>query len=477
MIIFDAIVTAVTTVDIIVETEIGDPMTLPRYSGETPAVGSAIRIDMTTGVPKIYSTPPVSTMEKVDRFLNFNADSKEAAAVEVPDKTGTSALEGVTPSFGPFTPYSFLDTPVGAKTVAAGNGNLLFAGPTAVGMAVSPSAKMILKDNGAMEIVTSHFVSVQGRTVLVSSFRENLSIEIDILNVDVESKVDFSSIKKVIAEDIMGEDAGKDKDGKPTAAVPPLTYETSFKKRLKDTKSFKHPAFIKMFGVHIAELLCSVQWERVRFRGSEKTFRETFAGIAMFDSYIGYCKECYNTEIVKELEFFVVPTGDIKTPAKAPASVFVPACEEQVADKIYELAATINDEMYTITAMNIVTSDGTKIEYVARKRVYSFSHGILAKKSFTSADQQGVFSNNIHIDVNQMSFSNLNFSTNTTDFCDNDTALPTINWDGDFVLSVTGSLSMASTEEMTLASAIETVLAGGTRGIKINSAGSSAITF
>ncbi len=372
--------------------------------------------------------------------------------------------------FGPFTPHSFMDTPIGASPIIAGNGNIVFAGQTAVGMATSCSSKIVARHNGEVEIVTPHFISIQGRTVIVSDFRKNLSIEIDILNIKAKKTINFAGIKEKIMKAIAGKEAGEDSKGNPTAAEPPTNYEDAFK---ANYESFDHPAFLKMFGLHLAEVLCSYQWERVRFRGDEKTFHETFAGIAEFKNYTGYCTECFETGTVRELEFFLT----LGESDEAKATMFVPRCEEQVVDSIYELSAKINNDDYIISAMNIVMGSGTRIEYVAKKRVYSFSHGIIAKKSFVSSEQQGVFSSKLHVDVDSISFASLNFSNNVPDFCGNDTGLPSIDWDGDFMLSVTGSLTMASTEQLTISSTVQAIIAGGTRGIKITSSGSSAITF
>ncbi len=472
--IIDGLIAVVTPQEVIVETELGELVTLPRYFGETPPVGAAVRLDFSSGAPKIYSTPPITKIEKVDRFLNFYAMPGEGIPVEVDSRAGEAKMRDKVAKYGPFVPYSFMDTPIGARTTVADNGNMSFTGPTAVGMATGCGNKVIVRHKGQMEVVTKHFVALQGRTVIVSSFEQNLSIEIDILRAPVETKIDFKKIKNEIAKEMLGKEESIDpKTEKPVPAVDPKTYEDAFDLLTKGAESFSHPAFVKMFGLHLAEILCSVEWERVRFRGDEKTFIETFDGIADFSGYEGYCTDCYNSGKIRELEFFL--TREEST--KVPASLNIPRCENQVADRIYEMSATINDTQYSVSALNIVTSDGTRIEYVSQKREYSFSHALVAKKSFVAADQQGVFSNRLHVDVDKISFSNLSFDNGVPDFCGNDTELPVIYWNGDFLLSVSGSLTMGAEGALTIASSVQSILAGGTRGIKIDSSGSTAITF
>ena len=468
--IMDGIIQSVSPSAIVVVTELGEVLTLPRSVGETPPSGTAVRIDFSTGSPKMYSTPPITEIGKVDRYMNFYA-LPENPAPEVEVKITPVSMGSKTSTYGPFTPFGFVDTPIGARTIMANNGNVCFSGPTAVGMAVSCNTKIIAKQSGQIEFVTPHFTALQGRTVVVSNFKSNISIEIDIVNAESKSKVSFEEIKKSIIEDMLGAEAGKDENtGAPTPAINPKTYEKSFEERVKD---FQHEAFASMFGLHLAEILTKVQWERVRFRGDEKTFNEVFSGIADFNSYQGYCNECYENGDIVEIEFFLVP-GDVQNDG---ASIRTPQCEEQVATEIYDVVATINEEQYAVTAMNINMRSGTRIEYVAKKRVYSFSHGVIAKKSFVSADQQLVMSNSLHVDVDKISFSQLSFDNGVPDFCDNNTNLPSIYWNGDFLLSVSGSLAMASVGNLSLASSVQSIIAGGTRGIKIDSSGSTAITF
>ena len=90
---------------------------------------------------------------------------------------------------------------------------------------------------------------------------------------------------------------------------------------------------------------------------------------------------------------------------------------------------------------------------------------------------QATLSNNLHIDVDKISFSSLNFDNDVPDFCGNPVGLPTINWNGDFLLSVSGSMTLASVGAGTVASSVRAILAGGTRGIAVDSSGSTAITF
>lgn len=469
--VIDAVIETITGENIVLMSDVGDYITLPRNSGETPPVGSAVQVDFSTGSPRIISSNPISKMEKVDRFMNFYALPKENPAPDVPTVAGVASMGDKEAAYGPFTPYSFMDTPVGAKTVIAANSNMLFAGTTAVGLALSCDNKLVAKNTGEMELVTSHFVSLQGRTVILSSFRDNISIEIDILNEKSATEVDFVGIKEKIIKAMVGTEKSVDPTTKVvTKAIDPLTYEEAFDANYKE---FEYHAFLKTFGLHIAEILTLFRWERVRFRGDDKVFNEVFSGIVDFQAYIGYCKECHETGDIMEMEFFLIQgyEGDDS------AIIRVPYCEEQVADAVYPMAATINEEPYIVTAMNINMRSGTRIEYVAKRRVYSLSHGIISKKSFTASDQQGVFSNKLHVDVDKISFSDLSFDNGVPDFCGNDTYLPAIFWNGDFLLSVSGSLSLASVEDLTIASTVQSIVAGGTRGIKIDSSGSTAITF
>ena len=474
--IVDGIISSISDANVIVTTDLGDTITIPRFFGETPKNGTAVQVDFSTGSPKIYSTPVIALIENVNQYLNFYAIEAENGVPSTSDAVGTSAMPSAkkTSDYGPFIPYSFVDTPVGAQTLVAGNGNIVFGGPTACGMATGCDNKVVVRHTGEMEMVSGHFIALQGRTVIVSNFQANLGIEIDIINVDSGSGAGkFDGIKTAIAKSILGTEGETDPaTGETTVtAKDPMTYEEAFDEAVGDDHD--NGAFLRMFGLHIAEILVTVQWERVRFRGDEKTFQEVFSGIASFQNYIGYCTGCYNSGKIKEMEFFV-SAGDSNSEG---ASVVVPQCEEQVADTIYELNAEINGEQYTVDAMNIVLGGGTRIEYVAQKRVYSFSHGVIAKKSFTSADQQGVFSNKLHVDVDKISFSNLSFDEGVPDFCGNSTGLPTIYWNGNFALSISGTASITSVQKLVLASSVETLIAGGTRGIKIDSSGSTAVTF
>lgn len=472
----DGIVAAVGGNSISIKTELGEVMVLPRQFGESPKVGTAVSIDLSTGAPKVYHTPPITEVEKPTDFLNFYAIEGESTVPKTADDKGkTSFRKKESAIYGPQVPYSFMDLPVGSRSISANNGNVVFAGPTAAGMAVGCDNKLIVRFNGAMEMVTSHLISLQGRTVIVSSFRDNLSVEIDILNSDAPGGANFDAIKTKAVSDMEGTPSTVAEDGTMnTDGVDPKTYEESFDAQVENGDT-EHGAFLKMFGLHIAEILTSVRWERLRFRGDQKTFNEAFDGIAEFKNYIGYCNECYESGSIKEMEFFVSLSSE--NPDTETVSVRIPRCETQVVDTIYPITAVINGEDYNVDAMNIVMSSGVKIEYVAKKRVYALSHGIITKKSFTSSDQQATYSNALHLDVDKISFANLNFDNNVPDYCGNSVGLPSINWNGDFLLSVSGSMSLGSVGDAAFVSSISAILAGGTRGIKIDSSGSTAITF
>ncbi len=466
------IVTIIDANTVTIATEEVGSVVLPRLGGDVPGRGTAVEINFDGGTPKLFIAPPVTEAQESSRFLNFYAVEDDGKAPEVDTKAPVVKARKTTNSYGPAIPYSFIDTPIGAKTIIAANGNLMFAGPTAVGMATSCSGKMIIREDGEMEQVTPHYVALLGKTVYVSDFLADISIEIDIMNTEVDDGVDFSEIKSAIAKAILGEGdtPPPDPDAPPPKSPEPVTYETAFD---AEADKFQHPAFIKMFGLHIAEILCSFKWTRVKFRGKEKTFHEAFDGVAEFQNYIGYCKECFETDKIAELEFFLVD----KTVGNRTANVTIPNCEEQTVGGLYEPFAIVNGEEQAITAMIITLTDGTLIEYFSKKRTYAFSHGTIAESCFVSASKHGSFFDKAHMDIDKLTISNLTFDTTATNYCDSVMGLPTVHWNGDFRLDVSGSLTLASGGPMELSSSISAILGGGTKGIKIDSSGSSAITI
>ena len=196
--ILDGIINSVSKSSISITTTDGDTVSIPRNFGETPAPGTAIKVDMSTGMPVVSSAPPITEIGVNKDYLNFYAIDGENT---VPPTEATAApieFNGIKAKYGPNVSFGFVDLPVGSKTISANNGNVVFSGDTAVGMAVGCDNKLIMRHKGHMELVTSHLISLQGRTVVVSSFRDNFTVEIDIINSEVSGGKSFEEINKLI---------------------------------------------------------------------------------------------------------------------------------------------------------------------------------------------------------------------------------------------------------------------------------------
>ena len=456
-----AIVTKITKDATTIVTEHGHEVELPRYFGESPAVGTAVVLDMSGGGHgQIYTTPPISKVGTTKRYMNFYAVEEDGNTPDQqPKQKDMKTAENQTTNIAPYSPFGFADTPSGARTMAAGNGNMVFAGPTSAGIVTSCESKMIVRDDGTAELVTPHYMALLGRTIVVSTFHDNITIEIDINTTEASGgTAGIDDIKNKIADLVVGEDG------------PPITYEEAFEQSVTGDSN---EAFFRMFGLHLGELLLTFKWERLKYRGSEKTFHEVFGGLGSFDTIYIYCQNCYGKDTIASVEFFLKPGFN----NNSPVAVNVPSCETDVHSTIMPINAYFNGEEYEAYVVNMTLKSGSTIEYALAKRVYALSHGIIAKGSWTSAERHALFADNFHANVDTIAFPSISVIPNAPGYCGASVGMPTITWGGDFTLNVLGDASIAASGTASLYGAAQAIIGGGTKGILVDSTGSSAITL
>ncbi len=455
------IVKSVDSKETIVETVGGEIIKIPRFFGEAPAKGTVVTIDDTSSGPKLFLSPPATKITDVKRYMNFYAVEADGNLPSEPIKQAKlETTPDVQQEIGQFGAFNFADTPAGARTLNAGNGNMVFASPTAAGIVTSCESKMIVRDNGTAELVTPHFMGLMGRTVIVSSFQEDLSIEIDITTeLSSGGADDLQLIKKKIADLVVGENG-----------VGPVTYEDAF---AVEAISGPNGPFIETFGLHLAELLMTFKWSRLKYTGSEKNFHEVFGELGMFDSLYIYCLECINADNVASLEIFLSPGLTFPEPV----DVNVPSCEVNVTGTITGLNATFNGDQYTAYAASMTLRNGTTIEYALAKRVYALSHGVMAKAAWSSSDNHAVYAETFHANIDRIAFPDLTISPNTPGFCGTPVSVPTITWGGDFNLNILGNASIVADGNATFYGGSKVIIGGGTKGIQVDNTGSSAITL
>jgi len=456
-------VKSVTEGETVIELDNGHELTLPRYLGESPRRGAAVVVDFSSGDAQIFPAPPLMKVSKQKRYMNFNAVEKDGTKPTVePEQKPMKRGEGKkdVQEIAQYSLFGFADTPYGARTLTAGNGNLCFASPTAVGMATSCSAKFIIRDDGTSEFVTPHYMALEGRTIVISSFHDNLKIEIDISSSKLgKSPIDFTDLKEKLANFMVGKDI-----------VEPMTYEEAF---LAVSGSAPEAAFLQMFGLHLAELLVTFKWERLLFRGNEQTFHEVFGSVSSLDAMYQFCQDCYNTDSVAELEVFLIDG----LPDDPTEEVNVPSCEDKTYGTIGSMGAVVGQDFFEIFALNMTLKDGTVIEYNRAKRVYSLSHGIMASHQWTSSNKGAIYCDNYTVNIDSLAFPDLTVSPSAEGFCGGTIAIPTITWGGDFNLNVLGDASITAAGDTLLYGGGRAIIGGGSKGILIDSSGSAAITL
>lgn len=293
---FAAIVKKIKKDYIIVETVVGGKMKIPRFYGEAPMIGDTIIVDMTGGgAGRIYSAPSIAEVGEQTRYLNFYSIEDDGNEPDVKLSGGDLQLGNSETAkktkIAPYSPFGFVDLPAGSRTMDAGNGNVIFASKTSVGMATSCQSKMIFRDNGTAEFATPHFMGLIGRTVVVSTFQDDLSIEIDISTKESSGGTrDINTIKNSIAKLVIGEDGD------------PISYEEAFEQAVTGSQNEQ---FYRIFGLHLGEILLTFKWRRFKYIGSEKVFHEVFSTLGMFDTLYQYCLDCYGKNNIVMMEFFL----------------------------------------------------------------------------------------------------------------------------------------------------------------------------
>jgi len=449
-------VTGITESSITVLTEYSNEIDVPRYMGISPQMGQAVVLDLSMSYPQIYPAQAIAKLSSLKRYLNFYAISGENTVPE-PTAKGKADANGVgqEDKYGQTSQFFFADTQLGLDSVKTGNGNIAFAGPTAAGIATSCESKVIARDNGTVEIVTPHLMALYGSTIVIDNFSAGIHIEIDITTArSAGGAGDIEAAKKSVVSMMSGDEEGGSR-----------TYEMAF-------ADLEADPFIKMFGLHLGELLLTFQWSRLLFRGQESVFHEVFDKYGTFDSVYAYCGGCAGENRIKSMEFFLMPgAGNLER-----AHVPIPPCSNASSD-ILQINGFFNGEEYSIFAMNIVMSDGGVVEYSANKKTYSLEHGIIAKKSFVSSDYAGVYSNAVHVNVDSIAIPEINISSSTPGYCGGSVGIPSLTWGGDMTISVMGSFTVSATEDATVFGGSSAIIGGGTRGIRVDSTGSSAITL
>lgn len=444
---------------ILIELEDGTTTSIPRFFGEVPAVDSTVVVDYSSGDAKIYTAPPVSAIVPIKRYMNFYAVEADGNTPSDVSQLDYAPDGSITETIAPFSPFSFADTPAGSRTLAASNGNMVFSSSTAVGLVTACDSKLIVRDDGTLEMVTPHFMALMGRTVVVNAFHDDLSIEIDLTStVNNAGSADVSGIKQAISDKILG------------ISGDPMTYEEAFYDSIGGSL---HEPFYQMFGMHLAELLLSFKWERFKYTGNETTFAEVFGTLGAFESIYSYCAGCYNNDRISSLEVFLIPDYSFAERG----TVQNPSCVSIAESSIDSINTFFNEVPYSVPFMTMRLHDGTLIEYAVKKRQYSLDYGVMSKKHWNSSEQAATYANNLTVNVDSLSLPDITISPETRDYCGRATPTPTITWGGDFLFNIIGSATIISEDEMFLFGGTSATLAGGTKGILVDSNGSSAITL
>jgi hypothetical protein len=444
----------------VIKTETSSLITVPRFFGEAPPIGSVVIMDSTGGDIQIYSAPVVSKIRKIKRYMNFYASEKDS---NLPDSQPAQAeiqKQGAKSSdIGPMSPFGFADTPYGARPLAAGNGNMLFAGPKSVGMITACDSKFIIRSTGTAELSSPHMMSFTGRTVSVNAFHDNLSIEIDI-NPSLSSGglLTLPALKDRIAASVTGE------------TLPMMTFEEAFELHVSGDP---YEAFYRLFGLYLAELLLTFKWERIAYRGNETTFQEVFSQFTVFQTIYIYCPSSYNNDEIASFEMLMAESYD----QADMESLVTPSCEGDVIGYVAPVNAYVNGDEYRATQLTIRLRNGTTIEYAKKKRLYSLSHGIMAVNGWVSNKKSASYSLSHEINIDSISFPDITIMPNSTGFCGGGFGVPTITWGGDFLMNTLGSMTTTASDTIMMHGATAITIGGGSKGILVDSSGSSAVTL
>ena len=132
---------------------------------------------------------------------------------------------------------------------------------------------------------------------------------------------------------------------------------------------------------------------------------------------------------------------------------------------------------YNVASMIMNLRDGSNIQYSSRERKYSLSSGTMACHSWISGNKTATFSDSHQVDINNMSLKDITVNGGEEGFCGEASTIPVVTWGGDFTMNILGSLMMSAGENGYIHAGTSLVIGGGTKGIYIDSTGSSATTL
>jgi len=227
--------------------------------------------------------------------------------------------------------------------------------------------------------------------------------------------------------------------------------------------------------LHLSDVLLRFKIERIRFTGNPKVFREIFGRRGDLDNVFHYLVGNDSiSDTVSSLEIFMTSGPTTSAP---PVRVSVPSCEYNVQSEIKPLSIMWNGDEYNIYSMNMVLKNGDTIEYGSNKRAYFLHYGTMADGVWESANKAGTFVSRLHMDIDQITFPDITISASAKTYCEGTIGLPTITWNGSMQLNILGELLVSATSDIGIYSGTTAVVGGGTRGISIDSSGTTTITL
>ena len=226
----------------IIRTDAGTEIEVPFDAYGTFAVGSAVKIDTSSGGIEIYPASVLSTITGSKDYMNFFADdyAEVVPNADVVSKNVNGSVSSSS-SVGTFSPHAFADMPASARKLSAANGTVVFAADDSAGLVVSCDSKVIMRARGASEFVTPHLCGLFGKTVIVSNFKDDVHIEIDLINEPSGSSTSYDGIKTGIVTAM--------RDGG-------LSYTEAFE------NAASGDPFLLMFGLNMAEILMKFKWSK-----------------------------------------------------------------------------------------------------------------------------------------------------------------------------------------------------------------------
>jgi len=443
---FGGIVANVTKDKIDIELETGTGITVPRTQTVPFSCGSAVIVDMTSGYPVVEEAPPITSMESVNMFMNFYPPS------DIDIENVNTSVEDNETSFG-VNKSKFLDIPEGAKTLQSSGTPLVFASKTSAGHAVTCESKMISRSGTNASEISAPVISMMlGRTIYVSNFFGNYTVEVDFSNVPVTGNQaqQVEAYSKIITNDMLN-------NGK--------TYEEAFESAVEGSSA---KGFLETFGLFAAETLLTYTITRIKFSGDMNSLNEVFQGISGLDAIIGYAFDS-STGTLSDISSFEMEL----TPGDAGGGgiqLAVPSCET-TSGVLYPITVIFGNKLYTITHLKMMTNDSRIVEFYKEKVTYAFKHGELIMNRWSSSQKNMLIAENMHSSVQNLAIGTIRLGS-STGYCGEQLNSSNILVTGDFNMNATGYMSFLSDETISLTASESIVLTGGTNTVIFDAGGS-----